>query len=73
MGLWKNRANLGEYLMPSLLPRCTMMPSMKQGIYHVYVLLGRAGELATVERAYVNMLLDKLSNTIHVIWYTYVQ
>ena len=31
--------------------RCTMMPSMKQGTYHVYMLLGRDGELATIERA----------------------
>lgn len=31
--------------------RCTMMPSMKQGTYHIYMLLGWDGDLATVERA----------------------
>ena len=27
------------------------LPSMKAGLYHVYLLLGKEGELATVERA----------------------
>lgn len=31
--------------------RCSMTPSMKSGVYHVYVLLGREGELATIEKA----------------------
>ena len=28
--------------------RCMMKPSMKAGLYHVYLLLGREGELATI-------------------------
>lgn len=28
--------------------RCMMNPSMKQGVYNVYMLLGREGELATI-------------------------
>ena len=28
--------------------RCIMKPSMKAGLYHVYLLLGREGELATI-------------------------
>ena len=28
--------------------RCTMNPSMKTGTYHVYLLLGREGSLATI-------------------------
>lgn len=31
--------------------RCQMTPSMKQGLYHVYILLGRKGETATIEVA----------------------
>ena len=28
--------------------RCTMTPSMRAGVYKVYILLGREGELATI-------------------------
>ena len=31
--------------------RCSMTPSMKSGVYRVYILLGREGELATIEKA----------------------
>ena len=31
--------------------RCSMTPSMKSGVYHVYILLGREGQLATIEKA----------------------
>ena len=31
--------------------RCVMKPSMKQGVYCVYMLLGREGELATISSA----------------------
>lgn len=31
--------------------RCNMTPSMKAGIYHVYLLLGKEGQLATIEKA----------------------
>ena len=31
--------------------RCDMTPSMKAGIYHVYLLLGKEGQLATIEKA----------------------
>ena len=33
---------------------------MKQGAYHIYMLLGRDGDLATVERASLNVPLGKL-------------
>ena len=28
-----------------------MTPSVRSGVYHVYILLGREGELVTIERA----------------------
>ena len=31
--------------------RCNMTPSMKAGIYHVYLLLGKEGQLATIDKA----------------------
>ena len=31
--------------------RCKMTPSMKSGIYHVYMLLGKKRDLATIEKA----------------------
>lgn len=31
--------------------RCSMTPSMKAGIYHVYLLLGKEGQLATIDNA----------------------
>ena len=31
--------------------RCNMTPSMKTGIYHVYMLLGKKDDLATIEKA----------------------
>ena len=31
--------------------RCNVTPSMKSGVYHTYLLLGREGELATIEKA----------------------
>lgn len=31
--------------------RCQMTPSMKQGNYNVYILLGCTGEMAVIERA----------------------
>ena len=31
--------------------RCQVTPSMKQGLYHVYILLGREGEVATIRAA----------------------
>ena len=31
--------------------RCKMMPSMKPGVYTVYLLLGKEGEMATVQKA----------------------
>ena len=30
---------------------CNMTPSMKAGIYHVYLLLGKEGQLATIDKA----------------------
>ena len=44
--------------------RCVMKPSMKEGLYHVYLLLGKEQELATICAAtcdctagYVNIML----------------
>ena len=31
--------------------RCSMTPSMKAGLYRVYMLLGKEGELATIKKA----------------------
>ena len=31
--------------------RCNMTPSMKSGIYHVYMLLGKKRDFATIEKA----------------------
>lgn len=31
--------------------RCKMTPSMKTGIYHVYLLLGKEGTFATISKA----------------------
>ena len=31
--------------------RCQMTPSMKQGLYHVYILLGREGGMAMIRTA----------------------
>ena len=31
--------------------RCNMTPSMKVGLYHVYMLLGKEGELAVIKKA----------------------
>ena len=31
--------------------RCTMVPSMRPGMYHVYLLLKKTGEVARVEKA----------------------
>ena len=31
--------------------RCQMTPSMKQGLYKAYILLGREGEMATMRTA----------------------
>lgn len=31
--------------------RCNMTPSMKTGVYHVYLLLGNQDQLATIDKA----------------------
>ena len=34
--------------------RCKMVPSMKPGLYHVYMVLGKEGEFATIKKATCN-------------------
>ena len=38
-----------------------MTPSMKAGLYHVYILLGKEGSFATINKLHVNVQLGKFN------------
>ena len=48
--------------------RCMMKPLMKVGLYHVYLLLGREGELATICSATCECSAGYISSVLLCVW-----